>query len=534
LTEPEIVTEALGGSPLSLAAQRGHVPEAWYAPRPATVAQWRARAVEVAQRFNPEWLARLEPAIRPSGSAGERLRRVAAARGIVVTSGQQPGLFGGPAYTFSKALSARALADQLERQTGIPVAPVFWAATDDADFGEASQTTIAIDGELVRLALQSAPPPGTPMDAVPLGDVGTELAHLERACGSAAFGTALDAVRGAYRVEATIGEAFVALLRALLEPLGIAILDASHPLVRAEGAPVLRKAAARASVIADALRSRASELRAAGFTPQVVDVEELSVVFSLRDGRRRRLRIDEASALAAAGDPEPLSPNVLLRPIVERAILPTVAYAAGPAELAYFAQVSAVADALDTERPLAVPRWSGTIIEPHVGRILRRLGARHTDLRDAHALEGKVARAHLPATVPSALARVRDAIDRAAAALERDADAAALVPAAVVSGAKGSLLARLGRLERRYAAAAKRRHDELFRDIATARAQLYPNGKRQERVLNFIPMLARHGWPLLDAMREEADAHAATLVSGSGEAVATPPDRLPAHGRTRA
>jgi bacillithiol synthase len=529
LTELQVVTEPLGGALLSLAAQRGDVPERWYRPRPADVAEWRAYAQGVAEQFSPgEWLAALSPALEASGEAAHRLQRVVAGRGVVVTSGQQPGLFGGPAYTFSKALSALALADELEARTSLPVAPIFWAATDDADFDEARWTKVVIDGGVVRVALRDEPPSGTPMSAAPLGDVTAELAMLERASGSAAFGVALDAARRAYRAGATVGDAFVALLRALLEPLGIAVLDASHEVVRRRGATVLREALRRAPEVASALRARAADLRAAGFEPQVLEVEDLSLVFSVRGGRKRRIPVNEASAIAQFADPATLSPNVLLRPVLERAVLPTVAYAAGPAEVAYFAQVSAVADSLDAERPLAVPRWSCTIIEPHVDRILKSLGIRYTDLREGHALEERIARAELPDTVASALARVREAIDRAAATLEADPDASTLVPGAAVSGAKGSLFARLERLERRYVAGVKRREADIMRQIATARAHLFPDGERQERALNFIPMLARQGPPLFDAMRDAAAKHAEALIGAGTAAVA--PRAEPARG----
>jgi bacillithiol synthase len=533
LTDVQIITEPLGGSSLSLAAQRGEVPDSWYRVRPGGVAEWRAFAREVAQGFSRgEWLSALNPALEPSGEAADRLRRVVAGCGVVVTSGQQPGLFGGPVYTFSKALSALALADELEYRTGVPVAPVFWAATDDADFAEASSTKVAIDGGLLRLALHDAPAPGTPMSVTPLGDVGAELAQLARASGSAPFATALEVTRRAYKPEATVGVAFVGLLRALLEPLGIAVLDASHSAVRQHGARLLRQALARAPDVAAALRARAAELRAAGFEPQVADVEDLSLVFSLRGRRRRRIPVDEAQTIAQSADPTTLTPTVLLRPILERALLPAVAYAAGPAELAYFAQVTAVADAVGAERPLAVPRWSGTIIETHIGRILRHLKIRHTDLRDPHAVEAKFARAALPDAVSSALSGIRDAVERAAAALETDPNASALVPGAAVAGAKSSFLTRLQRLERRYVAAVKRREADLMREIATARAHLFPDGERQERTLNFIPMLARQGPPLLDAMRDAAGTHAAALVGAVAPRQAARPHPEPAQGRT--
>jgi uncharacterized protein YllA (UPF0747 family) len=521
VTDLEVITEPLGGSPLSLAIQRGDVPERWCPARPSSAADWQARARPAAGEFaGGRWLSALQPALAPSGQAAERLRRVASARGVVVTTGQQPGLFGGPVYTFSKALSALTLADELEARTGVPVAPVFWAATDDADFAEARWTKLAVAGGVVRIELRDVPPAGTPMSLALLGDVGAELAELERASGSAPFALALDAVRESYRARITVGDAYVRLLRALLEPLGVAVLDASNDAVRHQGAAILREALTRAPEVANAVESRSAELRAAGFEPKVTEVGGLSLVSTLARGVKRRIPIAEAGASARTAPPETLAPNVLLRPILERAILPTVGYVGGPAELAYFAQVSAVSDVLGVETPLAVPRWSVTVIEPHVNRLLERLGARYSDLRDPHALEGRLARAAVPRSVVTTLAKLREAVDQAEAALTSDSAASSLVPEAAVVGAKKSLLMRLQRLERRYVAGVKRREQELMRSAATARAHLYPDGERQERALNFIPMLARHGPALLDAMREAALGHARALTSGSAPTAA--------------
>lgn len=515
LTELQVITEPLGGSALSVAAQEGRAPTAWYANRPASLSDWRSRVEETAGGSRgSDWATALAPALQASGAAAERIR-VASDRGVVITTGQQPGLFGGPIYTFTKAITALALADELEGQTGRPVAPVFWAATDDADFHEAGWTKVAVEGGLERLEMQESPPPGTPMSAVPLGDLQAQIDALHRASGSAAYDDALRTVRETYRPGATVGSAYVALLRALLEPLGVAVLDASHPSVRRCGSGILREALRRAPEIALALQTRSDELRATGFEPQVVDTPELSLVFGARNGIKQRIPVSDAPNVARSADNAALSPNVLLRPVLERAVLPTVAYAAGPAELAYFAQVSAVADALGVERALAVPRWSCTIVEPHVQRILDRLGVDRADLREPQGLEGKLARAALPQSVSGALNRLRDTIERVAASLSADPDADWLLPIAAVSGAKGSLLKRLERLERRYVAAVKRREDQLMRDVATARAHLYPDGARQERALNFIPMLARQGPHLWSTMREAASAHARALVGGS-------------------
>ncbi|NBW64214.1 bacillithiol biosynthesis BshC [bacterium] len=130
VSAPRVVTEPVGGGALTRAALDGSAPRGWFAPRPRGAEQWTSHAESVRDGFaGAGWLDALRPALQLSGAAHERMARVAAGNGIVVTTGQQPGLFGGPGYTWLKAMSALALADRLERELGIPVAPVFWAAS---------------------------------------------------------------------------------------------------------------------------------------------------------------------------------------------------------------------------------------------------------------------------------------------------------------------------------------------------------------------------------------------------------------------
>ena len=112
------------------------------------------------------------------------------------------------------------------------------------------------------------------------------------------------------------------------------------------------------------------------------------------------------------------SANVLLRPVVEAQLMPTVAYVAGPGEIAYFSQVSAVAKSLGVPVPLAVPRWSGMIVPADVDATLSRFGATLDELRAPHALEQRLARAALPPAAQASLTKLRTAVDDAMAGLD--------------------------------------------------------------------------------------------------------------------
>jgi len=507
---PRVITQTLSGNPLAAAFISGNAPANWYEPKPNGPQAWRERAETVRSSTSKDWLTHLAPAFEATGRAKARLEASGEGRGVVVTTGQQPGLFGGPVYTLSKALSALAFADSLQRTVGIPVAPVFWAATDDTDFKEASSTVVAVPGGAQLLRIDHAETLGRTMAAMPLGDVSTQLDALTRGAGSTIDRTPLDLLAQFYSGKRTVGSAYVSFLRALFEPLGIAVIDASHPATRGAASQVLAAALQRAGDIASAISERNREIEQAGYATQVQDVPGLSLVFTSASGGRKRVPIKAAPKQTVS---EEMGPNVLLRPVMERSILPTATYIGGPAEIAYFAQISPIADTLGVARPAIVPRWSATIIEPHVEKILEKLYLLPEDLRDPHEVETRVARSRLSPEVLAEIDKTRAILDERLDALTRAVDEGNTpVAPAVTGGLHANLLRRLDRFERRLVAAAKRQHSETMTEIATARGSLYPFGKPQERSLNFVPLLARYGPALQEEMLHEAERHATKLI----------------------
>lgn len=509
MTLPRVVTEALGGSKLSQAMQRGEIPGI-ERPWPSTAAEWKARAKQAQKRVAPDWLQQIAPAFGETASLPTLER--AAKGGVVVTTGQQAGLFGGHMLTLVKALSARAFADSLERATGIPTATVFWAATDDADFVEAASVVIPGTGESRLLSLTEAPPAGTPMSRAPIRGVSPLLAEMAAVAGSAGE-AGIDALRRCYRDGETVGGAYLAFMREILAPWSIAVLDASHPAVLEAARAITAKALERSERIGRDLAEWNKELEERGYKPQVESVAGLSLVFANEGGLKRRIPVAEAKAALASS--VPLSPNVLLRPVVEAAIVPTVAYTAGPGEIAYFAQIPPIAEALGVERPVAVPRWSTTIIEPSIEKILERYGVEPEQLKDFDGLITRLVKARTPTEVNQPLATLRAEIDRAVTALSSVAGKHG-IDAKVIDGIRAQLALRVERGERRITAALKRNEAELRRDLGTARASLYPGGVRQERALSFVPFLARYDRPLIKRMLVAAGGHAETIV-GAGK-----------------
>jgi bacillithiol biosynthesis cysteine-adding enzyme BshC len=505
-----VVSTPIVGSGLTRIGVDRSIESPWFASVPKSPAEWSARADLIRKNLvRDDWLDSLRPAFDAKGPAAERLDK-AAKSGFAVTVGQQPGLFGGPLYTWWKALTALSLANRLEAETGRPVVPVFWVASDDSDYTEASETFIATPAGAERIALPSLEDTGRALAQIPIGDVSAQMEKLLASAGSGSNSEVAEIVRRAYRSEATIGGAYLELLRSILGPLGIAVLDAAHPAVRSTAFPVLKQSLESSQEIEDALLARSADLKDKKLSPQVKVVKGRTLVFGDAAGQRDRIRIRDARDKATTAKPGDLGPNVLLRPIVERFILPTVCYIGGPAEIAYFAQVTAVADAMKTPAPVIVPRWSGVVIEPRVEKIIARYNIALDDLRDPHAVETRMARESLPPELMERIAALRQSVDSSVRALS-SAPEAALVAPTVLDGLARNMTHRLDRLERRYVAAVKRKGNEALREVAVARGSLFPADTPQERALNGVPLLARYGDELVASALREIARHTAQL-----------------------
>ena len=509
---PQVERVPLAMGALATAVRDGTLPQGMSLHVPRDRRGWMERIESCREpMMGLGWGTTLREAIRPTGAAAARLARVTGGQGVVVTTGQQPGLFGGPMYTIVKALSALALANRIEAVTGVPTAPVFWAATDDADFAEGAVTWLPVAGGLRDARLSAPPRDGTMMSHAFLADVATAKAVLSQAAAGAAWPEFIRHALHAYHDGSTVGNAYVDLMREILGPFGIAVLNAAHPSVRHQSAPLLRRALAEAHQVDAAISARDAELRGLGYTPQVEALPDRSLVFVVRNGVKERATISGASATLPKVSDDLLSPNVLLRPVVERALLPTVAYMAGPGELAYFAQVSAVSMALSVATPVALPRTSLRIVTPEVQATLRGLGTTVNGMRDTTQVVRDLAAGATPDAAMDAVTALRAQVQHTAHAIRTSG---AALEAAALDGAVAQLTHRVSRLERRVLAASKRRIADQLRRVTQAQTLLWPQGASQDRVVNPLPWLARYGTPLLEQMQQACDADALTLVHG--------------------
>jgi bacillithiol biosynthesis cysteine-adding enzyme BshC len=491
--------------------------------------------VRPAERSGPV-TAELATAVLPSASRETQLARLVMPDAVVVTTGQQPGLFTGPLYTIHKALSAVALARQLETRWRRPVVPVFWLAGDDADFAEASSASwIGTDGAVATASLPARPAdaPLTPMYRLPLGEgVAAALDALAAGLPTSEFrDSTLAWLQRHYRPEATVAGSFGGALAELLGPLGLVCLDSTHPAVKRAAAPHLLRALAEAQALDEDLdrfaEAQGTTARTSGIT--VGDGAALVMLEAslgrdrlVRDGEafvtrrsRERFTLADLRAIAEA-DPTRLSPNVLLRPAIESALVPTVAYLGGPGELRYLGLTPPVYQRLGIVRQQPLPRWSGVIVEPKVDRVLDKFGLELTDLfSPPGVVEAKVVRSRLPTEVDAALARLRSALEQEYGVLEQAAVAIDPTLARPAQAARQAAVSGSQDLEKKLVQHLKRRQETELGQLTRARTAVMPGSKPQERGLTVAPFLARYGPSLLTELADSFEAWYRDALEGA-------------------
>jgi bacillithiol biosynthesis cysteine-adding enzyme BshC len=294
---------------------------------------------------------------------------------ICVLTGQQAGLGGGPLLTLYKALTAVRLAGEVERATGQPCVPVFWNASDDSDVEEVNRIRGVSDDKLLKFRFK--------LDAGrrhvrEINLPGADDAQWNEAAAALGDGPYREQAEEMLRQSAGLdfGAAFTRLLLNLLGDTGLVVIEpralATHPAWRRIHAGEIEQREEHRQM----LQRVYERLESLGLPAGVPITNHLNL-FVTNKGERQRVscegkrlvvegRSDSVSMTALLKElkenPEAFTPNVLLRPLVQNAIFPTVAYVGGMAEIAYHGLLKGMHRSLRVFMPALFPRLSMTLL----------------------------------------------------------------------------------------------------------------------------------------------------------------------------
>ncbi len=516
----EYFQRSIGGNSLVQDYLNDQAPAAtFYRGSPSSAETFRAKAKEVSAAFDATQKGASFDLLRPAGPTAEAaLARVREGAGFLITTGQQPGLFGGPLYSLYKGLTAIRLAEAAEQALGVPVMAVFWIASEDHDWEEANHSNLLNrDNEVQRISLGERPSEAAlPLSSLAVeSSLGEAIGNLDELLAPSEFKAGVfENIRQVLDSSTTLPSAFEALLKTLLSDLPIAFVSASDEGLKRASVPTLRSELATSDDSERILNETTAELENADFGTQVAVMPGGVNLFVETEAGRERLYRDGNGGFLTKGsaqqfsagdlntildtDPGRLSPNVLLRPVVESSVFPTLAYVGGPGEIAYFGQLKAFFEHHKIGMPIVVPRASLLLVETKIRKVIEKFGVDIDDLQDIDALITHRAKGDLPSEVRRLLGEWRGTAGRLGGELTKAVVQIDSTLKGSVNNTKNAALSAIQDLEKKIVQGVKKANEISTAQLRKAHTNLWPNGKPQDRILGPVPYVTRYGPGFVD------------------------------------
>ncbi|MBI3787651.1 MAG: bacillithiol biosynthesis cysteine-adding enzyme BshC [Ignavibacteriales bacterium] len=437
---------------------------------------------------------------------------------VAVVTGQQVGLFTGPLYTIYKTLTTLKLVEKLaKRFPEYNFVPIFWLEGEDHDYEEVSSINLINTGnDVAKFEYQLG---GNKPDKN-LGAVGTLefdetidtlFQNIDQALVQTEFKPkVLELFKTAYQKGMTFNRAFVHLMNVLLEDSGLVFLDPHDIEVKKLLAPLFKRELAETPKFCQLVIDQSAELEKryhAQIKPKSLNLflfhhggrfllEPKPDGYGLK-GTRQHLTKEQVQEFIN-NSPELFSPNVVLRPLCQDWLLPTVAYVAGPSEIAYFGQLKSLYQEVQIPFPIIYPRSSITIIEEKVEKVLNRYSLPLTEFfNDAEMIKEKVAAQISDVNVEElfggTLASLRETLDAMQPAFQ-NIDPTLL---GALDNANKKIISSIESLKEKTIAAQKRQHEVALRQIDKTANHVFPLANFQERELNVLYFLNKYGLEFL-------------------------------------
>lgn len=490
------------------------------------------QAIDLDQSHRDTLADVLEEQNQMYGSSGATFDRIALLRRpttFAVVTGQQVSLMGGPLYTIFKTITAIKLAESLKSKFPFhDFVPVFWLEGEDHDFAEMNHIAV-LDGETRPARIEYLH--GEEVPERNLGPIG-ELAFnaslnetfsaLDAALPVTEFRAGIvQSLHSCYAEGRTFNHAFAAWMNLLFADHGLVFLSSNHPRLKKLLSPLFQKEVQEYPKASQLVINQSAELEKkyhAQIKAKSINlflfhkggrylIEPREHDFSLK-GTRHFIPKEELAQIARE-TPELLSANVILRPIAQDTLLPTVAYVAGPSEVAYHAQLKPVYEYFGLPQPVIYPRASASFVEERLRRAMEKYNLELVEfLEDTSKVTAKVieqiAEVKLEQVFAGTNRRMHEALNELKFGL-KEVDPTLL---ASLDGVVSKIDINMGVLKEKAAASQKRRNEAAVRQVERAANGLLPNGGLQERELSIINYMNRYGPDLIERLVSELDIQA--------------------------
>ncbi len=469
-------------------------------------------------------------------SLESKVEAVGNGRGFVVITGQQVGLFGGPLYTLYKALTAIELARAIESRTGHVVLPVFWTVGDDSDFGEVSSSWFPnAQGRVQRVRDEDVPPGGTLVGRLPASRQRGLRDEVAAALDGLPYSEeVLRRIDSSLDRAETWAESQAAFLHSVLGSDSALVVDGGDRDLLSAGRPFLDSALDLP--LEEDLKQGGDALRDAGlpvaFTPELARSS-----FVLRGATRTSIEDGYQ-----AGDL--LAPNVVLRPLLQDALLPNLSTIGGPSEIAYRRQLGPLYERLSVPEPIVTPRYRATLVPTltSVTTASSALGATSNSARlpnhlppnsspdasppgdesslyalavaDPRAFVASAAEARRPESLRELLDQARSRVSHELEALGSSASEFDKNLKQVVESARGKIDYQFARIADESVKKARKQLAAENPALIGLEEFVLPKQKPQERVLSWWAPLATDGMDAVESLRRSV-AEAVTSESES-------------------
>ncbi len=433
---------------------------------------------------------------------------------VAVVTGQQVGLLGGPMYTLFKTLTAIKLTRMLNEQLPeFHFVPVFWLEGEDHDFEEVNNFTI-LNSDSVPVNIGYVPKGkrgqknlGAVGNVVLDENITSTMEELAKALMSTEFKSPLiENVQRHYTPSKTLLAAFTSFLGSLLPDEGLIFIDPNDRRLKEIVKPIFIKEILEFPKVSQLIIQQSAELEEeyhAQIKTKAMNIfifhqggryilEPRENDFALR-GTRHYFGKDELLKLID-DSPESASPNVALRPVCQDTLLPTVAYIAGPAEVAYFAQLSGVYDYFHCPYPVIYPRASATVVEERQLKILDKYQITLPELFENPEKVSKkvidiVSEVKIDEVFTETSRQMNETLNELKFGLKY-IDPTLLGP---LESTREKIESTVGILRGKAMEAQQRKHEVALRQIQKVQNVLFPNGNVQERELNIVYFMNKYG-----------------------------------------